>query len=156
MSHRAQCLVLNGLQVLLVHYIQGEHDYWGLPGGPLNENEPPERAAQRHLEDACGLRVSKLRLLSRIDYAANDVHCTFEVEGFMGELRLGEGLNLSVDSQLIEAVAWKHVDDLSDLELAFALSSGLLCSRPVRYHLRRKQLSSKAKQDPTTARGMTD
>ena len=62
MSHRAQCLVLNGLQVLLVHYIQGEHDYWGLPGGPLNENEPPERAAQRHLEDACGLRVRQTAL----------------------------------------------------------------------------------------------
>ena len=37
----------------------------------------------------------------------------------MGELRLGDGLNLSVDSQLIEAVAWKHVDDLSGPRTGF-------------------------------------
>lgn len=152
MLQRAQCLVLSDLQLLLVHYVQGEHDYWGLPGGPLSADETPERAAQRHLEAACGLRVSKLRLLSRVDYAADDIHYTFEVEGFIGELRLGENLNLNVDSQLIEAVAWKHIDDLSDPELAFAFSSGLLCSRPVRYHLRRKQLSAEANRDRETSR----
>lgn len=151
MSVRAQCLVLNDLYLLLVHYVYKKHSYWGLPGSYLKAGETPETAARRALTDACKLKASKLRLLSQVNYAADDSHYTFEVRGFMGELKLGQVPRRFVGTQTVEAVTWRHVDKLSALEFAFALSSGLLVSRAVRRHLRCKQATSQAISQDTNS-----
>ena len=120
---------MNGLNVLLVRHVHGGQDYWCLPGGKVEANELPVVAAKRELEEETGLSASKLRLLNILRYSDNDIHHTFLVETFSGEPRLGHDPELPKNAQILRAVAWKHIDELTELELHFLIAAGALVKR---------------------------
>ena len=132
MKDRAQCLLLDGLQILMVNQGHGGRDYWCLPGGGVEVGETPEQAAKRELLEECGLTAEQLELISTQQYGL-DTHCSSRVTTFSGELMTGCDPELS--EQIIRAVAWKHVDELTALDLAFVISNGLISSELFRRYL---------------------
>ncbi len=112
----------------MVNQAHNGRNYWCLPGGGIEEDETPQRAALRELKEECGLEALALRQVSTIYYAENDAHHTFLVTEYKGVVRTGHDPEL-LDRQIIQSVAWKHVDELSRLDFALVAAGGLTTSR---------------------------
>lgn len=121
---RAQCLLLDNLHVLMVNQVHNNRNYWCLPGG-VDEGETPKQAAIRELKEECVLDALELKQVSSIDYFDRGRHHTFLVTKFAGELKTGYDLELLPEQQIIRAVAWKHIDELSKLDFALVAAGGL-------------------------------
>lgn len=79
--------------------------YWGLFGGSVEENEQPDDALRRELEEELGLIVTELRPLTRFEFDLAPMGLTriyrefFEVRlsvAAVSSLRLGEGTAFDV------------------------------------------------------------
>ena len=121
---RAQCLLIRGLTVLMVNQAHDGRNYWCLPGGGIEKDETPQGAAARELKEECGLDALALRHVSTISYSEDDAHHTFLVTEYRGVVKTGHDPEL-LDRQIIQAVAWKHVDELSRLDFALVAAGGL-------------------------------
>lgn len=126
---RAQCLLIDGLKVLMVNHVHAGENYWCLPGGGVKNDETPKQAAVRELKEECGLNALQLFQVSTIDYSEGGMHHTFLITKYEGELIKGYDPELASDEQIIQAVAWKHVDELSRIDFALVASGGLMTNQ---------------------------
>lgn len=55
---RAAVFILRDRKILLLHRLKHGLAYDAVPGGTIEENEPPERAAVREIREETGLRVA--------------------------------------------------------------------------------------------------
>lgn len=60
---RAQVVVLRGDEILMVRLERPGRSFWVLPGGAVEENEAPEDAATREMQEETGLQITLDRLL---------------------------------------------------------------------------------------------
>lgn len=132
---RAQCLIIDGLKVLMVNQAHDGRNYWCLPGGGLNEGETPEQAAIRELKEECGLDALELRKVSTIHYDVDDEHHTFLVTEYTGDIATGHDPEFAAHQQIIQGVGWRHVDELSRLDFALVAAGGLVTNRQAFLHL---------------------
>ncbi len=61
---RSQSMVIRGNRILLVEHQLFGRDFFNLPGGGIEENETPEQAALRELEEECQVKGTLVRPLT--------------------------------------------------------------------------------------------
>lgn len=89
MNRRAAAITIDKQQVLLVHRIKENREYWVLPGGSVEHGESVESACHREVKEETGLSICILRHLETLDNAGR-TEDYFLARRTGGELRLGE------------------------------------------------------------------
>lgn len=123
---RSQAMVVNGNKILLVKHIMNGREFYCMPGGGIEEGETPEEAALRELKEESNVDGKIVRKLS-IQYKPNnrgEVH-TFLVKLCDGEQKPSPGIDPELEEQTIVDVAWKSLDEISEIDRMYLWSSGL-------------------------------
>ena len=128
-------MLIDGLKILMVNQAHDGRNYWCLPGCGVDKGETPKQAAVRELKEECGLDVLELRPVSTVVYPDNALHHTFLVTGYEGRLITGYDPEFSNEQQIIQSVAWKHVDELSKIDFALVAAGGLTTNQEMFHHL---------------------
>jgi 8-oxo-dGTP pyrophosphatase MutT (NUDIX family) len=100
----AKCAVLRDDQVLLVRHTYGDRDAWDIPGGRVNRDEEPLRAAIRELREETGLHIDALTPLEPL---LVPIHGRIDtIHPFVGRLEASVPAELKLDRSELAEAAW--------------------------------------------------
>ena len=106
-------------EILLVLMKAPEEDSkWSVPASGMEAGETLEQCCEREFEDVTGLTVKTGELLKTRDGNYEDAAVSFDLHYFQVAVTGGE-LVIPKDDFLIEDIAWKSIEDIEKLELAY-------------------------------------
>ncbi len=106
-------------EILLVLMKAPEEDSkWSVPASGKEAGETLEQCCEREFEEVTGLRVKAGELLKTRDGNYEDAAVSFDLHYFQVAITGGE-LIIPEDDFLIEDIAWKSIEDIEKLELAY-------------------------------------
>lgn len=125
---RSQSMVIRGNRILLVEHQLFGRDFFNLPGGGIEENETPEQAALRELEEECQVKGNLVRPLT-VEYKPDLESRVFT---FLVEIpedavaKAGIDPELPADEQSIIGVKWMRLDEIAERDRAYLFGAGLM------------------------------
>ena len=125
---RSQSMVIRGNRILLVEHQLFGRDFFNLPGGGIEENETPEQAALRELEEDCRVKGTLVRPLT-VEYKPDLESRVFT---FLVEIpedavaKTGIDPELPADEQSIIGVKWMRLDEIAERDRAYLFGAGLM------------------------------
>ena len=125
---RSQSMVIRGNRILLVEHQLFGRDFFNLPGGGIEENETPEQAALRELEEECQVKGTLVRPLT-VEYKPDLESRVFT---FLVEIpedavaKAGIDPELPADEQSIIGVKWMRLDEIAERDRAYLVGAGLM------------------------------
>ena len=125
---RSQSMVIRGNRILLVEHQLFGRDFFNLPGGGIEENETPEQAALRELEEECQVKGTLVRPLT-VEYKPDLESRVFT---FLVEIpedavaKAGIDPELPADEQSIIGVKWMRLDEIAERDRAYLFGAGLM------------------------------
>ena len=125
---RSQSMVIRGNRILLVEHQLFGRDFFNLPGGGIEENETPEQAALRELEEECQVKGTLIRPLT-VEYKPDLESRVFT---FLVEIpedavaKTGIDPELPADEQSIIGVKWMRLDEIAERDRAYLFGAGLM------------------------------
>ena len=125
---RSQSMVIRGNRILLVEHQLFGRDFFNLPGGGIEENETPEQAALRELEEECQVKGTLVRPLT-VEYKPDLESRVFT---FLVEIpedavaKAGLDPELPADEQSIIGVKWMRLDEIAERDRAYLFGAGLM------------------------------
>lgn len=122
---RAQCLVVRNNKILMVKHLLNDQEYWCLPGGRIEPNEPPSKAALRELNEECNVIGEIILETSIANY--DDRHYSFFINIGDQEPYIGEDPELDRDNQIMQEIKWMSLDEITERDRVYLWSAGLLC-----------------------------
>lgn len=106
-------------EILLVLMKAPEEDSkWSVPASGLETGETLEQCCEREFEEVTGLTVKAGEILKKRDGSYEDAAVSFDLHYFRVEVTGGE-LIIPKDDFLIEDIAWKSIEEIGNLELAY-------------------------------------
>ena len=122
---RAQCIVHRQKKILMVKHCHEGEAWWCLPGGRIEANETPEKAALRELWEECRVQGTVIRPTSVVTFAPNDQYYTYLIEIGAQTVSLGTDPELK-GNQILVDVAWICLNELTERDRVFLWTAGLL------------------------------
>ena len=125
---RSQSMVIRGNRILLVEHQLFGRDFFNLPGGGIEENETPEQAALRELEEECQVKGTLVRPLT-VEYKPDLESRVFT---FLVEIpedavaKAGIDPELPADEQSIIGVKWMRLDEIAERDRSYHFGAGLM------------------------------
>ena len=125
---RRQSKVIRGNRILLVEHQLFGRDFFNLPGGGIEENETPEQAALRELEEECQVKGTLVRPLT-VEYKPDLESRVFT---FLVEIpedavaKAGIDPELPANEQSIIGVKWMRLDEIAERDRAYLFGAGLM------------------------------
>ena len=125
---RSQSMVIRGNRILLVEHQLFGRDFFNLPGGGIEENETPEQAALRELEEECQVKGTLVRPLT-VEYKPDLESRVFT---FLVEIpedavaKAGIDPELPADEQSIIGVKWMRLDEIAERDRSYLFGAGLM------------------------------
>ena len=125
---RSQSRVIRGNRILLVEHQLFGRDFFNLPGGGIEENETPEQAALRELEEECQVKGTLVRPLT-VEYKPDLESRVFT---FLVEIpedavaKAGIDPELPANEQSIIGVKWMRLDEIAERDRAYLFGAGLM------------------------------
>ena len=125
---RSQSMVIRGNRILLVEHQLFGRDFFNLPGGGIEENETPEQAALRELEEECQVKGTLVRPLT-VEYKPDLESRVFT---FLVEIpedavaKAGIDPELPANEQSIIGVNWMRLDEIAERDRAYLFGAGLM------------------------------
>ena len=111
----------------MIRQIRDGIEYWGTPGGGIEDGETPEQAAVRELFEECNVAGKIIRKMSEYPLPIDNnviVH-TFHVD--IGNQEPTLGLNLTEEEKdVLLEVKWMTLDEICERDRAFLWAGGLM------------------------------
>ena len=126
--NRSQAMVCRDGKLLLVEHRMKGRDFFNLPGGGIEENETPEEAALRELNQEAGVSGKIVRPLA-IEYKPDLESRIFT---FLVEIpddavpHKGIDPELSESEQTIVGVTWRTLEEIAERDRAYLFGAGLM------------------------------
>ena len=123
---RSQALVIRDGKILLVKHRMNGRTFYCMPGGGIDNGETPEDAALRELYEESNVKGKIIRKLS-VQYKPDnrgEVH-TFLIELDKDSPEPTPGVDPENEEQTIIGVAWKSLNEISEVDRMYLWSSGL-------------------------------
>jgi len=114
----SRVLIIKKNQILLVHRIKDNKEYYVLPGGSIEDDETPKEAALREAKEETNLDVEIKELLWKFEEEYNKNYgYYFLVKNFKGNLKLGgpEAEKQSDKNQYI--LTWMPLSKIAKIKL---------------------------------------
>jgi len=125
---RAQCLVVRGGKILMVkHRLDGDEEWYCLPGGGIENGKTPEQAALRELQEECCVTGTTIKKTSEWadPYDGTKKLYTYYID--IGEQTPSLGSDPEfLDRPVLFEVRWMALDEISEVDRAYLWSAGLL------------------------------
>ena len=112
--NRSQAMVCRDGKLLLVEHRMKGRDFFNLPGGGIEENETPEEAALRELNEEAGVSGKIVRPLA--------IECCKEIYYRAAEV----DPELSESEQTIVGVTWRTLEEIAERDRAYLFGAGLM------------------------------
>jgi len=110
---------------MVKHHMDGV-EWWCLPGGAIDPNETPEKAALRELREECQVDGIIVRRVSVHQYSTEDISYTFLINIGDQVPRMGYDPEFQSDDQVLADVRWLKLAEIPARDRAFLWASGLL------------------------------
>jgi len=123
---RAQCLVVRENKILVVKHRHKGEEWWCLPGGAIEEDETPEKAAIRELKEECCVDGKVIRQTGYTAYSASDKSYTFEVDIGTQTPILGIDPDFPPEKQVLVDAQWLALSEISERDRVYLWAAGLL------------------------------
>ena len=123
---RSVAIITRGEKILMekVHFF--ERDFHTLPGGGIEEGEPPEQAVLRELKEETGLDGKIIRPLT-VQYKGVGIDYSFEVEIPVDAVpTVGFDPEFEGEDAPLKELLWMSLDEISEKDRAFLWSYGLM------------------------------
>ena len=117
--NRSQAMVCRDGKLLLVEHRMKGRDFFNLPGGGIEENETPEEAALRELNEEAGVSGKIVRPLA-IEYKP-DLESRDDAVPHKGI-----DPELSESEQTIVGVTWRTLEEIAERDRAYLFGAGLM------------------------------
>lgn len=125
---RSQAVVCREGKILLVeHFLKGRN-FYNLPGGGIEDNETPEEAALRELEEEAGVKGEIVRPLT-VEYKTDRES---RIYSFLVEIprdavpKKGIDPELPATEQTIKGVKWLSLHEIAERDRAYLFGAGLM------------------------------
>ena len=123
---RAQCLITQGRQVLMVkHRVNGD-EWWCLPGGGVEAQETAIEAALRELQEECCLVGKIVRKTAQATDGFGIDTITFQVEIDAQEPHMGTDPEFPQDEQILAEIRWMTLAEIPERDRAYLWAAGLM------------------------------
>jgi 8-oxo-dGTP pyrophosphatase MutT (NUDIX family) len=127
-------LIENGKVALIERHRAGKH-YFVFPGGGVDEDETPEQAAIREMEEETGLRVTVRRKLAEIHFGVSK-QVYYLVDRLDGKFGTGTGVeftdsNPDDPNEGIYFPVWMSLEELPQHENVYPVNVAALVSKAV-------------------------
>ena len=125
---RGQCLVTRDNKILMIEHRMNGRDFFNLPGGGVEEGEPPEEAAIRELGEEALVEGRIIRPLA-VEYKPDGKSRVFT---FLAEIDddavpgVGTDPELDEDEQSIVGFSWKSLREIPERDRAYLFGAGLM------------------------------
>lgn len=103
----------------MVKHRQRGMEWWCLPGGAIEDDESPQEAVLRELEEECRIRGKVVRQTSFLEQADGIKTYTFLVD--IGEQEPRQGFD-----KVITDLRWLGLSEIPERDRAFIWAAGLL------------------------------
>jgi 8-oxo-dGTP diphosphatase len=141
MSHRDRAfaaIIRNG-EIVMVRVVDGDRQFWTLPGGGVEGLETREEAAIREAKEEVNLDIRIIRYLFNRQYTAGTEYCYLAEVVDQGLIEavplLGFDPEFDMDKQVLVETKWRTIESVKeDLHVSQVLKN-LTVDELLRYHI---------------------
>ncbi|MDN3649555.1 NUDIX domain-containing protein [Reinekea marina] len=118
MNPRSCALIVNDVkELLLVHRMKDEREYWVFPGGSIEKGETAEEAVIREIEEETSLSTSNIELVFEQSNEGRR-ESYFSIGAISGEVKLGNGPEQERQSSNNQyELIWVNMEKLENVNL---------------------------------------
>ncbi len=116
MKNRVAVIIKNDTNILLIHRIKNEREYYVIPGGSIEINETLEEAAIREIKEETGLDI----IIDKFLYPYNNegrLEYYFLSNKFYGQLALGNPEKERNNENNIYKLEWTSIEKIHNIKL---------------------------------------
>ena len=110
----------------MMKHSYNNQEWWCLPGGGIDENETPEKAALRELKEECNVEGKIIRVISHSSYSDDDENYTYLINIGDQEPKMGSDPELNNKKQIIADMQWLALNQIPERDRCFLWAAGLI------------------------------
>ncbi|UCC76260.1 MAG: NUDIX hydrolase [Anaerolineales bacterium] len=123
---RVQGIIVRDRRILMAKHRYEGRVWWCLPGGSMAQDETPEEAVIRELEEECRVDAKVIQRISTLELKDGEQSITFLMDIGKQEPELGHDPEFEFDNQPLIDLKWLSLEEIPERDRVFLWASGLL------------------------------